>query len=121
MKRILRPNNGEEIVYIDKNNFFVYITDYGTKFFLKEIKIGLAQHTWEWISLEPISPIDLSNIGNRYCTFENAINRRVNDPYCTVYEFESLDDLMACWNAKGIGEIKYIDSIKTVYKIEDGE
>ena len=56
-------------------------------------------------------PIDISNIGIRYSTFNNALNRAVNDAYSTVYEFDSLQEMFANW-----GDIKYIDKIKNVYK-----
>ena len=118
MNRILKPNNGEEIVSIAKGNSYAFVTDYGAKFFLKEIKVSLGQHTWEWVSLTPSNVVDLSEIGSRYCSFDNAINKKVNDPYCTVYLFETEGEMAAAWNGE---TIKYEDSIKTVYKSEKGK
>ena len=118
MRKILHPNNGAEIIHIIKDHYYVFITDYGAKFFLKEIKVDLAQHTWEWISLVPSNIVDLSGIGSKYCSFNNAINKKVNDPYCTVYEFPTEEDMIESWNSN---RIEYIDNIKTIYKLENGE
>jgi len=118
MIRTLNPNNGEEMVPIVKNHCYVFVTDYRAKFFLKEIKVAPAQHTWEWISLDSNHIVDLSGIGNRYCSFDNAINKKVNDPYCTVYEFPTEEDMISCWNSN---DIEYVDNIKTVYKSVKGE
>jgi hypothetical protein len=109
--KILNPNIDEKIVCILKHNIYVRISDFGSMCFLKEVKIAPAQHSWEWIDLKATKELDLSEIDNKYCTFENAINRSVNDPYCTVYEFESFEEVF-----KTRKKIKYIDIIKTVYK-----
>lgn len=109
--KILEPNTGQEFAPIMKQHAYAFIGDTKQKFFLKEINIALGQHTWEWISLRSDRFIDIRAIGDRYCTFDNAINRAVNDPYCTVYEFDSSEEMIKNWN-----DIKYIDNIKTIYK-----
>lgn len=108
--KILNPNIGEEIVQIPKYFIYVYATDYGYKYLLKEIKVNLAQHTWYWILMKEEVEIDLEGIGDKYCSFENAINKAINDAYSTVYQFENYDDMMRNWK-----EIKYINNIKTSY------
>jgi len=112
--KILKPNTEDELVCILKQHLYVKVTDFDQKCFLKEIIVGSAQHSWEWVDVKTSRPIDISGIDNKYCTFEHAINRAVNDPYCTVYEFENFDKLAEGWLA-----IKYVDNIKTVYKEED--
>lgn len=109
--RILEPNNGKEFVPILKHHSYVRANDTKQKLFLKEIKIGTAQYTWEWVSLMPDHYVDLKGIGERYCTFDHAINKVVNDPYCTVYEFDSYSEMIDNWS-----QIKYVDSITTVYQ-----
>ena len=112
MRRVLHPNNGEDTVLIDTNHIFVAITDFGQKTMLREIIVSPGQHHWEWISLTNDRPIDVSGIGNKYSSFNNAINRAINDPYSTVYEFVSLEDIN--WE-----HLEFIDNIKTVYKAEE--
>ena len=112
--RILKPNNGKEFVPIAKQHVYVRATDTKQIMFLKEIKIGPAQHTWEWIVFKTDRLVDLSGIADRYCSFDNAINRAVNDMYSTVYEFESFEELVDSWV-----NIKYIDGITTVYKSKE--
>lgn len=112
--RILNPGKDEQCIYIPKNNVYVYVNDFGLKFMLKEIKIDIGQHTWYWIDMREDKYIDISEIKGVYCTFENAINRAVNNPYSTVYQFESYAAAMGQWE-----EIKYVDEVKTVYKGEE--
>jgi hypothetical protein len=114
MKRFLSPDNPEETVPVIKNHIFVYVTDYGAMFILKEIIISPGQHHWEWMPLSPEKPVDISGIGNRFSTFDNALNRAVNDAYCTVYEIDSLKSF-----GRDIDDMKYIDTIKTIYKGEE--
>jgi hypothetical protein len=109
--KVLKPNTGEDCIPIMKNNLFVRITDYGNKTFLKEIIVSLGQHHWEWIELSTARAINIGNIGSKYCSFDNAINRAVNDSYCTVYEMTDVNELIANWNA-----IEYIDNITTIYR-----
>ena len=111
--RILEPNNGREIVPISVHHIYIQATDTHRKLLLKEIKIGPAQHSWEWIDFRTNRLVDLSGIGDRYCSFDNAINRSVNDLYCTVYEFENFEEAVKNW-----GNIKYTDNITTVYSSE---
>ena len=112
--RILEPNNGTAFVPIAKQHVYVCATDTKQKMFLKEIKIGPAQHTWEWVNFKTDRFVDLSGISDRYCSFDNAINRAVNDLYCTVYELENFDEVFRNWD-----DIKYVDSIVTIYKSEE--
>ena len=109
--KILNPNTGKNRVPILINHVYVSISDYGTKLLLKEIKINIGQHTWYWIEMKERLPIDISGINDSYCTFNNAINRSVNNPYCTVYEFDSYDDMIRGWE-----DIKYIANIETMYE-----
>ncbi len=109
--RILSPNTSENIVPISKKNVYVYAIDYGHKFLLREIKIAPGHHTWYWVPLRQDGVIDISDMGSNSCSFDNAINRVVNDAYRTVYSFDNFEEMASMWN-----EIKYIDNIKTVYK-----
>ncbi len=112
--RILKPNVGQEFVPIAMHHTYVKAEDTKQVFFLKEIKIGLAHHTWEWISFRPDKFVDLAGINGNFCTFDNAINRGVNNPYCTIYEFENHAEMIINWD-----DIKYVDNITTVYKSEE--
>jgi len=112
MLRVLHPNNGKDTILIDTSHIFVSVTDFGLIAMLREIIVSPGQHHWEWISLTNDRPIDVSRIGNKYSSFNNAINRAINDPYRTVYEFVSLEDIH--WDY-----IEFIDNIKTVYKAEE--
>ena len=111
--KVLNPNVEEKVVFIPKNLVYVYVTDYGKMALLKEIKVDAGQHTWYWMDLKEEAFINISGIKNQYCTFENAINRAINDPYCTVYSFHSFEQF-----ALNIRSVVYVDSIKTVYKTE---
>jgi len=110
---ILSPNTGEEIVPVIKNNIFVYVTDYKVRALLMEVIVAPGQHHWEWVVITTASNIsvDVSSLGDRFSSFDHALNKAVNDLYCTVYEFETFYDLAKNWE-----EIEYVDSIKTVYK-----
>jgi hypothetical protein len=112
--KILEPNVGETHVLIAEQHTYICATDTKQKLFLKEIKVGPGQHTWEWISLRTDRFVDISGIEDRYCSFDNAINRAVNDLYRTVYEFESPEEMIAHWD-----DIKYVDKITTVYTSEN--
>jgi len=109
--KILQSNTGEEEIYVLKQHLYVSVTDFNFKCFLKEVKIGPGQHSWEWVPFRTDRCLDISEIDDRYCTFENAINRAVNNSYLTVYEFNSFEDLIMKW-----GDVRYVDSIKTIYK-----
>lgn len=112
--KILEPNSGKEFVPIALHHIYIRATDTGRKMFLKEIRIGPAQCTWEWVDFRINSCVDLSGINDRYCSFDNAINRAVNDLYCTVYEFETFEEVVSNWD-----NIKYTDCITTVYKSKE--
>ncbi len=109
--RILNPNTGKETENIFKNNIYVLITDYKLKKLLVEIKINPGQHHWYFMILEKNKYIDISGINERYCSFDNAINMAVNDSYCTLYEFNSYDEMIENW-----AKIKHVDNIKTKYE-----
>ena len=112
--RILKPNVGGNFVPIFKQHIYVCAKDTKQKLILKEIKIGPAQHSWEWISLRSDCIINLEGTSNgKYCSFNNAINRTVNDMYSTVYVFDNHEEMISRWD-----DIKYIDNITTVYKSE---
>ncbi len=111
--RRLSPNTGDGTVPVDKHHVFVYMTDYGRKALLVEIIVGPGQHHWDWVELRlnANSVIDISGIGDRYSTFDNALNRAVNDSYCSVYEMDDFNELIREWE-----NIEYnADSITTVY------
>jgi hypothetical protein len=112
--KMLKPNTGEKIVPIAKYHVYVFATDTKNRFFLKELKIAPGHHTWEWVSLRTDRFIDISSIGDNSCSFENAINKAVNDPYSTVYELENFNELFKSWD-----DIKYVEGITTIYKCED--
>ena len=109
--QILKPNNGQDVVTIPIQNVFVRVTDYGRKFLLRQIKISTGQHSWQWVILKEDAEIDISDIGDRYCSFENAINRSVNDPYSTVYMFDTFDEMIREWF-----DINYGNTIQTKYE-----
>ena len=111
--KIMKPNiEGKEVEYIDKSQVYVKVTDYNEISILKEIIISPGQHTWYWVPIKPSKTIDLTMLdGGKYCTFEWAINRAVNDCYCTVYSFNDMDELMKKWV-----DVKYQDTIKTLYR-----
>ena len=112
--RILTPNKtNSEIEYVSISNIYVYILDYGRKFLLREVKLEPGRHTWIWVPLETQHTIDISDFynNNRVCSFNNAINRAINDMYCTVYEFKDIEEMIKCWK-----KIEYHSNITTVYK-----
>jgi hypothetical protein len=109
--RILHPNVGKENVMILKSHLYVYVTDYKARFFLKEIKVSPAQFVWCWVNFQAGKTIDLTEKNGNNFSFEQAINRAINDAYNTVYEFENYDELVREWD-----NIKYIDNITTFYQ-----
>ena len=115
--KILKPNTGDSVIHIPVNNLYFRITDYGAKFFLKQIKIRAGQHTWEWIPLKVDKEVDLSSYGdNLYRSFDKAVNIAINDSYSTVYIFDDFEEVVDKWN-----EIVYVNNITTVYKPSDKE
>jgi len=113
MLKVLSPDNGQDVALVVKGHVFVRVTDYGHKSILMEIIIAPAQHHWMWVYLNPNKPIDIMNIGDRFSSFDYTINRAVNDPYCTIYEADNIEDIIKNWNY-----IVHIDRIKTVYQAE---
>ena len=111
--RILEPNIDKKVVPILKHHLYVLISDFRQRKFLKEVFLGPGQHSWEWIVLDAEKSLDISGINNKYCTFNHAINKAINDLYCTVYEFENFEEMAKNWT-----NIEYIDGISTIY---DGE
>ena len=115
--RILKPNQKDNNTeYISTNHIYVYVMDYGRKCILKEIKMEPGRHTWMWIALAERDPIDIVDFynNNRICSFNNAINRSINNMYCTIYEFENFDEMIKNWN-----KITYKNNITTIYKGEE--
>lgn len=110
--KILLPNiRDTKIQYIPKNHVYVKVTDYGRCYILKEIYLGPGYHTWYWIEMSELIAIDISSLHYQPCTFDDAINKSVNNIYCIVYEFDNYSEMINKW-----GEIKYVDNITTVYK-----
>ena len=112
--RVLQPNIDEDFVPIFKQHIYVCATDTKQKLILKEILIAPGQHTWEWISLRTDQMINISGIKDRYCSFDNAINKAINNSYSTVYELDGYEEMISKWDS-----LKYIDSITTVYTSEN--
>lgn len=118
--QILKPNTGNEIQPIYKNHVFAAITDYGLLLLLREIRVkfGNPKSSWIWIELKEGSLITVGSGVMEHPSFDNAINKMVNDPYCTVYDFDTYYGMIDYWNAN---EIKYQETIATVYRGKDNE
>ncbi len=114
---ILRPNTGNETHVIFKSHVFVAITDYGLVLLLREVRVkyGGVNSKWIWIRMREGDRLTIGSEEREYISFDVAINKLVNDSYCTVYDFNSYAQMVQAW-AKG--KIKYEDSIKTVYQGE---
>jgi len=111
---ILKPNSGKEYHYIVSSHVYVKVWDYGKKFMLSHLKMPnlqspMRETVWIWLGLNEGTFTDVSELS--HSTFEDAINRAVNNPYTTVYEFDSYEDMAKHWD-----DIKYIDTITTTYK-----
>ena len=116
--RTLKPTiegGPAETKLINSNHVYILITDYGRKKILRHILIEPGLSTWHWISMEESISIDLRPGHYQIRSFDAAINRAINDLYCTVYEFAHYKDMVISWE-----NIKYIDDIKRIYK-EDKE
>ncbi len=114
---ILQPNNGKEIHYIVSSHVYVKVWDYGKKFLLSHLKLPnvqtpIREAIWIWLGLTEGTLTDASELS--HSTFEDAINKAVNNPYTTVYEFESYEDMAKHWS-----DIEYVDTITTTYKSEE--
>lgn len=116
---ILKPDlksqqEDSNVVLIPKNEIYVYITDYGTKFLLKEVVVSIGTHKWVWVPLTSVSkPWDLYD-SVMYDNFEDAINIKVNDMYVTLYRFRNFEQFIKKYN-----NIQYNDIIKTKFKPKD--
>ena len=116
---ILKPNSGQSITYIVNSNVYVKVWDYGKKYLLSHLKIPhlasqLSETVWVWNCLNEGSVTDVNEFG--HSSFDDAINRAVNNPYCTVYSFESYEEMAKHWN-----DIKYVDTITTTYKAKSDD
>lgn len=111
LKAKYNSDSENEVFYIAKNNIYVAVTDYGLKLWLQEIRIKFGNDGWYWVPLKQGNKIYIGNGEEQYSTFEEAINRKVNDLYCTVYEFDSFDEMIKNWN-----KIEYQDCIQAKYK-----
>ncbi len=119
---ILKPNNGKEVQYIISSRVYVKVWDYGTKSLLTNLSIpysktsfeGIGKSTWTWLKLIEGLCTDLSESSWR--SFDDAINKAVNNPYCTVYAFDTYADMARHWD-----DIGYVDTITTTYKSQKDE
>lgn len=111
--KILEPKPKKAgIQYICENNVYVKITDYSLRSLLKEIIIGPGNHTWYWVPLNKNKAIDINSNNYTIASFNECINKSVNDIYCTVYELETYDEMIKNWD-----EIKYKeDNVPAMYK-----
>ena len=109
--QILEPNTGEDNIFIPKDDVYVYITDYGKLALLVEIETGTVLSKYYWFDLTRNRKINISQVSRECDTFETAINRAINNMYCTVYRFQNFGEVVIEWN-----KIRYIDNIKTIYK-----
>ena len=110
--RILNPNTGDKVQYVVQNNIFVMITDFGDLFILTNIRVKFDKESgWYWIPIHRKRENVVGFIEEFSPTFNKAINRKVNDPYCTVYEFGNTKEFL-----ENAGKIKYVDNIQTIYE-----
>ena len=112
--KILHPNVTKSSIMIQVSHSYVMATDTKKRLFLKRIKIGPCHYTWVWVSLEADHFIDVSDIEDHFCSFDHAINRAVNDMYCTVYQFNNNEDMVKHWK-----EAVHKECITTIYSSED--
>ncbi len=112
---ILRPNTGNDTQAIYKNHVFVAITDYGLVLLLREIRVkyGEVNPGWIWIKMKENDCLTIGSGEKEYNSFDLAINKLVNDPYLTVYDFNSYNKMIQAWAE---GKLKYEDNIKTIYE-----
>lgn len=113
---ILKPNSGKEVHYIVSSHVYVKVWDYGKKFLLSHLKLPnlktpINETVWVWLGLNEGTSTDVGELS--HATFDDAINKSVNNPYATVYEFDSYEEMAIHWE-----DIKYVDTITTTYKAE---
>jgi hypothetical protein len=106
---ILKANNGNETQYIVNRHVYVKVWDYNKKFLLSHLKLSMTETIWVWIGLNEGTITEIGELS--HATFEDAINKAVNNPYATVYGFDSYEEMAIHWE-----DIKYIDTITTTYK-----
>ena len=118
--KILEPNTGKETQPIYKNDVFVSITDYGMISILREVRVkfGDPHSKWIWLKLKEGELLLIGSEDGEYNSFDEAVNRMVNNPYCTVYDFNSYRSMLEYWSK---GKIVYKDNITTIYKSEKKE
>ena len=113
--KILNPHekiSGEEYTYIVKDHIFVRVTDYNQKKILKKFVLQNSVPTWYWESIKKDSvTIEMKDVCSKISSFDDAINRAINDMYSTVYEFENIDEMIKNWN-----NIVYVDNIAVKYR-----
>jgi len=107
--KILKANTGAREQFIVSTHTYVKVWDYEKKHILVHMKLTSGESIWVWVDLTTGSISDISEMG--YRSFEDAINKAVNNPYCTVYDFESFEELANHWD-----EVNYVDTITTTYK-----
>lgn len=111
--KILEPNiKGKILEYIPIHGVYVRVMDYGKKYFLKHIDIEPGIRSWIWVDFNPSSEIERPKAIYK---FDTVINRAINDPYCTVYQFKNFDEAVENWN-----KIKYVQNITTRYEGTEG-
>tara|TARA_Y100000310_G_scaffold57488_2_gene52744 strand:+ start:65381 stop:65740 length:360 start_codon:yes stop_codon:yes gene_type:complete len=112
MRKLEPQVQDKEIEYINKNDVYVRVMDLGEIAVLKEIIIAPGQHTWYWIPFNRSDPINIKPTEHDLTSFDDAINRSVCNPYCTVYVFESYTELLS-----NLKKLIYDDeTMPTVYK-----
>ena len=104
---ILKANDGAAERFIVNTHTYIKVWDYGKKHILVHLKMN--KDYWTWVEVFPGGITDVSE--QSYKSFEEAINKAVNNPYCTIYNFETCSEMAKHWD-----DIKYIDTITTTFK-----
>jgi len=114
--KILEPNvEGKEIEFIGTDQIYIAVWDHGLRFILYHISTGPGQSTWYWILMkEGSSPIDINPLHYKCETFDEIINKTINNMYCSVYQFKEYKDMVKNWD-----NIKYIEKKTTLYKAKE--
>ena len=112
--KVLKPNVGKQIQVIYKNHVFIAVTDYGSLYLLREVRVKYAnpKSMWIWMELKEGNLLTIGSGDKEFSSFDVAINKMVNNPYCTVYDCEHYDEMMGMWFE---GKIIYEDMIETIY------